>query len=121
MNIRPPSPSRYEASCVLCGRLYRSDAVWACPQCEHDATAAALLDIAEALYIEIQPPAPNWLCPADGCLVLNGERCPACRAQHLPPPPAAAPPIPDEDDRCPASWTRRGLIWHPVYENSEVA
>jgi hypothetical protein len=124
MDIRPPSRTRYEAHCILCGRLYRSNAVWACPTCEHDATAAALVEIATKV---LAASGPAWLCPADGCLVLPGEQCPACRAEHrvLLPPPVEdpAPPITEEpdDDRCPASWTRRGLIWHPVYETSEVA
>lgn len=29
--------------------------------------------------------------------------------------------IPDETDTCPVRWVRSGLIWRPVYEQSEVA
>lgn len=29
--------------------------------------------------------------------------------------------IPEEEDTRPVTWIRRGLVWHPVYEQSEVA
>jgi hypothetical protein len=88
---------------------------------------------------------PNTaICPVDGCLLRSREKCPACKVRTAPrfcscgtrirmksdkPDETQcsrcrkrpATPTDDNGNRRPMRWVRQGLIWRPVYEQSEVA
>jgi len=55
-------------------------------------------------------------CPCGTVLRTEHTHCSKCRRKR------AEAPIDSEPNKpSPARWVRRGLVWYPVYEQSEVA
>lgn len=111
------------------------------PRQPPDPVVADLIGVLRSINREMRRQwLPNTrLCPVDGCLLRGREKCPACTV-------AASPklcecgrrmrnravekcsrcrkqPAVQEQDvkRGPMRWVKQGLIWRPVYEQSEVA
>lgn len=113
--------SRRLAICRWCLRRYSTEDgwAWACGSCATTALLESLAGIAEELVQMVTPEPITELCPNDGCLLLIGEQCPACRpgknwrltnysdTEH--------------DPKRPVTWVRKGSIQVPVYDQSEVA
>lgn len=83
-------------------------------------------DVVRAVVVIIQAAQqaarPNTTtCPADGCLIVIGRRCPACDVRNglqL----GGRRPTPEPDPKRPVRWVKRGATRQPVYaERSEVA
>jgi hypothetical protein len=118
---------RTVAVCPACGKRYASNDGWSwvCFGCGPDATAQALVDVATALAAATAPVVAYRICTADGCLLMPGETCPACRARdrdlgghyrryHY--------TETEHDPKRPVAWRPNGRgIQVPVYEQSEVA
>lgn len=129
-----------------------------------DLTADEIAAAVEAITRALAAAGRSETCPADGCLLIGDDPCPACdvrtqprhcgcgrrlrfadtemclrclRARPLPKCQCGTEIRTDadqcsrcrrrktertyDDSPCPAGWVRRGLIWQPVYEQSEVA
>jgi hypothetical protein len=95
-----------------------------CFDCGPEAQAQALVDVAAAIVVATAPVVAYGICPADDCLLLPGETCPACRARdqdlgghyrryHY--------TDTEHDPKRPVAWRLKGHIQVPVYEQSEVA
>lgn len=117
---------RVLAVCTRCGDQYTSNDGWAwvCYGCGPDATAESIAGVVQMLVNAVTPTVEYGTCPVDGCLLLPGETCPACRARdrdlgahyrryHY--------TETEHDPKRPVAWIRKGLIQVPVYEQSEVA
>lgn len=124
--MRAPSflEGRTTAVCPACGKRYASNEGWAwvCFACGPDAQAQALVDVAAAIALATVPVVALDICPVDGCLLVAGETCPACRVRavgafhrryHY--------TDTEHDPKRPVAWRRKGNIQVPVYEQSEVA
>lgn len=115
------------AVCDRCRRQYTSNDGWAwcCYECGPDAQAEALVEVTRELADSFAPADPGRTCPHDGCLLVPGERCPACRVrdrarskyQRL-----QGYSDTEHDPKRPVAWRLKGNIQVPVYEQqSEVA
>lgn len=114
------------AVCPFCLARYASNDgwAWACYACGPDAQVQSLIAVAQALA-DATAPDLSRTCPHDGCLVLPGETCPACRVrdrarskdQRL-----RGYSDTEHDPKRPVAWRPNGRgIQVPVYEQSEVA
>lgn len=85
-------------ACTGCGKWVRTKGEDRCYDCRDAA-----------------PPKPPCTQCGRRIRTVDQTRCSPCRRNER------SNTIPDEDDTCPVRWIRRGLIWHPVYEQREVA
>lgn len=110
------------------------------PRLPPDPVAVDLVKVLRSIDREVRR---QWLpnttiCPVDGCLLKGREKCPACTVRTAPKTCECgrrmrnravekcsrcrkAAPVEQDVKRGPMRWVRRGLIWRPVYEQSEVA
>jgi hypothetical protein len=114
------------ALCTRCGGQYPSNDGWAwvCYACGPDAAAESIAGVAQQILNALTPDIKYSTCPTDGCLLLPGETCPACRARDQ----ALGAHYrryhytdTEHDPKRPVAWRPNGRgIQVPVYE-SEVA
>lgn len=66
-------------------------------------------------------PAPKKTCACGQVMAAQSKACWRCNKQAALARKRGDYYDPEDDPKCPVSWIRRGPIWHPVYEDSEVA
>lgn len=124
-----PAPTReaarWLAVCGWCAKRYATEDgwAWACKSCAPDALLESLAGVALELEQLANPQPTTDLCPHDGCLLLKGEQCPACRVRDRPDRNHRQTHYSDteHDPKRPVAWVRKGHIQVPVYDQSEVA
>lgn len=103
MTYRPEKP------CPVCGDTTRSGISTVCRGCEPDVTRTGLISILNLLVDNLAP--NTQLCPADGCLILTGEDCPACIVRRARTNATTARrPAPQGRRLPPPGWVRKGGI-----------